>query len=251
MERCELYKTNHSDSTYYLVIDTDPTIAMTKCTQEMDLYNNANSIPIPLSNGKILWTEEFINDLNGSNLNLIENCDLVEKIDDYYCDLLNNLKCCPCSEETRKEILELQKFGKQSYASDDILYRTKSDVKKSFDTLCNFRSSWLLSKKRTMKSCGFRTMKQASLYYKKVNIEIAKRVEIKIKNDLIEASSITCTPCITDIFQIPETSWSLENKVELLINCYYYTIDEVNKLYKTNKITKEYILNIANQVKCS
>ena len=94
-------------------------------------------------------------------------------------------------------------------------------------------------------------MKDAALHYKKVNLEIVKRVEYKIKNDLVEPPTIVCSPTNPNLFQLPISSWSLENKVEFLINCYYYSIDEVNKLYKTDKVTKEFILEIIHQVRCS
>lgn len=258
MERCELYKTTNGDYTYYLIVETEPIIVMVRCSQEPNLREYPLSIPIPLSNGKILWAETYDDDVKGDSKKLLENHYIfIEKIDDYYCDFLKKKRWFSYSkdekfkEEIRKEISELQKFGKRSYVCDEITERSKSVLKKSFADLCNFRSSWILSKKRTLKSGGFRSMKDAALYYKRVNLEIAKRTENKIKNDLIETPTITCSPVNINLFQIPLTSWSLENKVEFLINCYYYSIDEVNKLYKTNDVTKEFILEIIHQVRCS
>ena len=259
MERCELYKTSNGDYTYYLIIETEPIMVMVRCSQEPNLRQYSLSIPIPLSNGKILWAERYDDDIKGDSKKLIEKYyTFVEKIDDYYCDFLKNIRWFPHNGQTeevnaaiRKEISELQKYAKRSYVCDEITERGKSVLKKSFADLCNFRSSWILSKKRTLKSGGFKSMKDTALYYKRVNLEIAKRTENKIKNDLIETPTITCSPVNINLFQIPLTSWSLENKVEFLINCYYYSIDEVNKLYKTDKVTKEFILEIIHQVRCS
>ena len=258
MERCELYKTSNGDYTYYLIVEIDPNLLMVKCSQEPNLRDYPYSIPIPLSNGKILWAESYDDDLKGNSKRLLEDhYEFIEKIDDYYCDFLKKIRWFPYNESEeinegiRKEISELQNYAKRSYVCDEISERNRSVVKKTFDQLCNFRSSWILSKKRTLKSCGFKRMKDAALHYKKVNLEIVKRVEYKIKNDLVEPPTIVCSPTNPNLFQLPISSWSLENKVEFLINCYYYSIDEVNKLYKTDKVTKEFILEIIHQVRCS
>ena len=71
MERCELYKASNGDYAYYLIIETEPIMVMVRCSQEQNLREYPLSIPIPLSNGKILWAETYDDDLKGDSKKLL------------------------------------------------------------------------------------------------------------------------------------------------------------------------------------